>query len=162
MWKSLAILVLCAGMGVGPAVALPCTLTTIRSEYWRYQDRPEHYVLVRGQFSDLRFRRYERRKDRTIWRATFTGFAPSSKGFDRPFTAEVTIVDRLFTGIEGGKPDPKRLRGSLAGVAGLVFLQRTGEAYLVETEFCTPILFPDPADVKPALACIAGRSCPRE
>lgn len=162
MWKPFSVLLLCAGLGVGPAVALPCTLTTIRSEYWRHQDRPEHFVLVRGQFSGLRFRRYERRKDRSIWHARFTGFAASSRAFDHPFTAEVTIIDRLFTGIEGGKSDPKRLRGNLAGVEGLVFLQRSGEDYLVETEFCTPILFPDPADVKPALACLAGRRCPRE
>lgn len=162
MIKPLFLLVLSLGLEIGPATALPCTLTTIRSEFWRYHDRPEEFVLVQGSFSDLEFQRHERRKDRSIWRATFTGFSPSVRGFDRRFAAEVTLVDRLFTGLEGSNPDPKRLASVLPGVTGLVFLKRTNGRYSLETEFCAPILFTDPADVKTARDCLAGRRCPRD
>lgn len=162
MPRPLAVLATVLLIGAFPAQVMACELMSIRYEYWRHQERPESFVLVHGAFRELTFVRHEKRKDRSIWRATFVGHGASARAFDKPFAAEVTIVDNLYTGMEGETPDPRRLGEAIAGVTGLVFLERTEDDYRVETEFCTPLIHTNPADVKPALACLAGRRCPRE
>ncbi len=144
-----------------PAAALSCLPWDIRAAYWRHADAAETYVLALGRFSALREPFHDRAKDVVIWQATFTGHRASARAFDRPFTAEVTIEDRLFTGIAGGERLPGELARGLPGLTGLVFLRQTPGGYVVTTALCEPVVDTDPTHVRPALDCLNRRSCPR-
>jgi hypothetical protein len=163
MPQPLATLALCLTLVTLPdaARALACEEYSIRAAYWRHQQSADRYVLVLGQFSDLTFKRHDRAKDRVVWTARFTGHSASARAFDRPFAAQVTVIDNLYSAIDGGAPPIDRLSVTLESLRGLVFLKETASGYVVATELCVPLVDTDPAHVRPALACLAGRRCPR-
>jgi hypothetical protein len=156
----LAALALCL-LPVRPAFALLCEENSIQADFWAHQARPDTYVLVKGRFTELAFKRHEKAKDRVIWTAVFVGHSASSRAFDQPFSGKVTITDNLFSLIGGSSPQPDRLAVNLEKLEGLVFLKKVSGGYAISTELCHPMIDTDPADVRLALNCLAGRRCPK-
>lgn len=166
MRTGLAVLVL--SMAPGAALALSCEAYSITNAYWFHADRAETYVLVQGAFADLKLVEKVASKTtadaiepgRTVYSARFEGFGASARAFDQPFSAEVTLVFPDFSLIGGGYDTAAAAEG-LAGTSGLVWLQEGGSGYQAAVELCQPLIDTDPASVKPALRCLAGRYCPR-
>jgi hypothetical protein len=159
----LATFALCLPLAVAPGLAraLACEEYSIQTAYWWHQESADRYVLALGQFSDLTFQRHDKAKDRVIWTARFTGHTASSRAFDKPFEAQVTITDNLYSAIEGSTPPIDRLSINLEKLRGLVFLKETAAGYTVATELCDPMIDTEPSHVRQALACLAGRRCPK-
>ncbi|QYK40296.1 MAG: hypothetical protein KF887_12765 [Paracoccaceae bacterium] len=156
-----AVLALVVALIAAPAAALSCLEPDVRATFWRYSDRPETWLPAVGTFSDLRKLRHDRAKDRVLWTARFAGHSASSRGWDQPMDAEVTIVVPLFSGIAGGETDPDALARWLPGQTGLVWLERTPRGYAAVHELCEPFLDTDKANWKRALDCLRGRRCAR-
>lgn len=148
-------------LAAGPAVALSCLAPSPQGTFWQHQDRPETFVAALGAFDDLHLVRREKAADREVWRARFTGHLASARAFDRPFEAEVTIVQPLWTRIAGGGVEPGALARGLPGQRGIVYLQMDGAGWRIEAEICRGLIDTDPASIRPTLACLAGRRCPR-
>jgi hypothetical protein len=143
------------------AAALSCIAYDIREAFWRHADAPDTYLLAHGRFSELRDPFHDTQNDQVIWQATFVGNSASRRAFDQPFSAEVTITNRLFTGIAGGESTPDGLAQGLPGLEGLVFLRETLGGYVIETALCEPVIDTDPANVPRALDCLNGHRCAR-
>jgi hypothetical protein len=156
-----AVLALALALAAGPAAALSCLEPDARGTFWQHQDRPETFVAALGRFDDLRRLSLDRKADRELWRARFVGHTASARAFDRPFAAEVTIEQPLWTLIAGGGIEPGSLARWLPGATGIVYLQRDGTGYRLTAELCRGLLDTDPASIRPTLACLAGRHCPR-
>jgi hypothetical protein len=148
-------------LAASPAAALSCMEYDFRTAFWRHMDAPETYVLAWGRFGDLGPGRHDGARDTVTYRAPFSGMTASSRGFDQPFAAHVTITDRLHTGIAGADYPPDALARGLPGIVGLVFLHKTGKGYALETALCVPVIDTDPANRKRALDCLNGRRCAR-
>jgi hypothetical protein len=156
---------LCALLGAAfaplPARALDCAEYNLESDFWGHKNRPETFELVYGAFSDLRNPRFDAAADTATWDATFNGFRGGERAFDIPLQTQVTIADRLGTGILEDNPDPMRLGTTMDAQAGLVFLEQSTAGYLATTSYCWPMINPNPDDVARALDCLNGRRCPK-
>lgn len=159
------------GMAFAPlgAAALSCLEYSIRNAYWYHHERPETYVLVHGSFSGLEqvdaagqdLTGVFAAAEAEVWTARFTGFKASNQAFDQPFEAEVTLVFPDFSMIGGGTDSAEAVKW-LPGQTGLVWLQRTDAGFRLTAEPCASMIDRDPASVKPALNCLAGRHCPKQ
>ena len=151
----------------GAATALSCAEYSVSDSYWYYKERPETFVLASGTFFDLElvsssateFAGEELKQGRKVYSARFEGFRASSWAFDQPFSAPVTLIFPDFS-VYGGYDSAVQAK-SLPGEAGLVWLMQTDDGYQATVELCEVFIDKDPASTKPALACLAGRRCPK-
>lgn len=151
----------------GSAVALSCEEYSIESAYWYHARQEASYVLALGAFGELTLIERVATRDTgddyqagvTVYSARFEGFTASRRAFDQPFEAEVRLVFPDFS-IFGGGHDSAAAAESLAGITGLVWLQKTEAGYQLTADLCAPQIDGDPASVKPALRCLRGGSCP--
>lgn len=150
------------------ATALSCAEYSISDTYWYHQERPETFVLAQGAFLDLELieaMKSDYTKDpvqngRTVYSARFEGFLASAKGFDKAFSAPVTLIFPDFSLIGGGY-DTAAIADNLPGTTGLVWLMETDGFYQATAGLCDVFIDTDPASVKPALDCLSGRRCPK-
>jgi hypothetical protein len=152
----------------GPVSALECLVPSVERDYWWYQEQPGAFTLVYGQFSNLQLiESVETRETsdgfqagRLVFRADFTGFKPSRRAFDQPFSTRVTLVfpDESFI---GGGFDTSGHAEALPQKVGLVWLQQTASGYEASASSCSDIVDTDRASIKPALRCLRGSYCPK-
>ena len=152
----------------GAAEALSCDEASVRDLYWYHEEQADSYVLVHGEFIEFQQTdvytvdsddiweptRFE------VWRATFRGFSASQRAFDRAFEAEVTLTfpDNSFI---AGASSPEDILRWLPDEVGLVWLQKTTTGYELTAGLCSQLIDTDPASIRPALNCLAGRWCPK-
>ena len=143
------------------AVALDCVEYSIRRAFWSYQHREGTYLLVRGEFLDVR-PAFPGDKARADWfRARVSGHTASRKAFDLPLKADVMLNFTDVTMITGDIGLSAERASELAGTVGLIWLRKTETGYEAEDSLCWPLIDTDPASVKPALRCLRGGYCPR-
>ena len=143
-----------------PALALSCVEYTIRGAFWSYQHREETYLLVRGEFLDVR-PAFPGDKARADWfRARVSGHTASRKAFDQPFEAEVMADFSHITNFTGDIRLSAERASEVAGMVGLIWLRKTETGYEAEDSLCWPLVDTDPANVEPALQCLSGGYCP--
>jgi hypothetical protein len=148
--------------------ALECLIPSIQRDYWWYEERPETFILVYGQFSNLQLTESVETKEtsdgfqagRQVFLADFAGFKPSRRAFDQPFSTKVTLVfpDESFI---GGGSNTSVDAEALPRMVGLVWLMQTDSGYEATASSCSDIVDADPANVKPALRCLRGGYCPK-
>lgn len=159
MWRAWAFAVL-AGLTPLPALALSCAEYSIRDSYWYRDAQAASYVLVLGSLSDLVRTSATGPNGAEVWTARFQGHKASTRAFDQPFEAEVRLVFPDFSLIGGGY-DTAAAAEWLPGQTGLIWLKLTDGGHELTAELCQPLVDTDPASIKPALNCLAGRWCPK-
>ena len=143
------------------AVALSCVEYSIRGAFWSHQHREGTYLLVRGEFLDIR-PAFPGDKTRADWfRVRVSGHTASRKAFDQPFEADVMADFSDATVITGDIRLSAERASELAGMVGLIWLRKTETGYEAKDSLCWPLVDTDPASVKPALRCLRGSYCPR-
>lgn len=151
-----------------PANALECLIYSISREYWWRKESAETFVLAQGEFTDIKRSHDEvtvapevgLNAEYEVWTAQFRGFLASSKAFDRPFEARVTLIFPDYSFVGGGSDTSFEIE-LLPGKTGLVWLLQTPDGYQATSGLCASIIDTDPANVKPALRCLRGGFCPK-
>jgi hypothetical protein len=164
-----SVLVLAALLPIeAAALSLECAEYDIRTAFWEYQNDEETYLLVQGEFLDVKPAFPDDLSQADKFQARFSGYRASRRAFDRPFEADV-ILDFSFVAVFLEDPpsanDIARLASEVSevkGLNGLIWLVQTEAGYKAREGWCWPLIDTDPASVNPALQCLRGGICPTE
>ncbi|NRB17498.1 MAG: hypothetical protein HRU33_07990 [Rhodobacteraceae bacterium] len=139
----------------GPAAALSCMPATLAQAYDFFNEAPESYVVVVGQFAANPVKLRET-SHAVVRRYRFTGKLADRQGYHTQLDTSVDVTL--------DKPDPMLdMSGGhvFPGTEVLAFLQKSKGKYLLSSSDCSSTQFYNPTsrDKQKITSCISGRRC---